>query len=180
MTSEQSYEAILTLDSAAREEALVARSPSRVEWQSAIPTPNRPYNRDRCLSKGLGGILRRGQHWRSMVFRGEKTTHQLSRATRRVVCNQNIHKDHSMCTWETINGQCSSSCIYRQNGGTHSHVLANLAIALWEWCLENQLIVSAQHLPGKLNIRADRESRVLTDLSDWKLNPNLFQAILRT
>ena len=57
-------------------------------------------------------------------------------------------------------------------GGTHSHVLVNLAIALWEW--------SAQHLPGKLNIRADRESRILTDSSDWKLNPNLFQAILRT
>ena len=65
-------------------------------------------------------------------------------------------------------------------GGTHSHVLANLAIALWEWCLENQLIVSAQHLPGKLNIGADSESRVLTDSSDWKLNSNLFQAILRT
>ena len=96
---------------------MVARPPSGVEWQSAIPTPNRPYNRDRCLSKGLGGILRRGQHWRPMVFRGEKTTHQLSRATRRVVCNQNIHKDHSMCTCEIIDGQCSSSCIYKQNGG---------------------------------------------------------------
>ena len=118
MTSEQSYEAhINTRFSSPRGSSVVARPPSRVEWQSAIPTPNRPYNRDRCLSKGLGGILRRGQHWRPMVFRGEKTTHQLSRATRRVVCNQNIHKDHSMCTCETIDGQCSSSCIYKQNGG---------------------------------------------------------------
>ena len=108
---------INTRFSSPRGSSVVARPPSRVEWQSAIPTPNRPYNRDRCLSKGLGGILRRGQHWRPMVFRGEKTTHQLSRATRRVVCNQNIHKDHSMCTCETIDGQCSSSCIYKQNGG---------------------------------------------------------------
>ena len=65
-------------------------------------------------------------------------------------------------------------------GGTHSHALANLAIALCEWCHENQLIVSAQHLPGILNVRAERESRVLTDSSDLKLNPNLFQAIVRT
>ena len=108
---------INTRFSSPRGSSVVARPPSRVEWQSAIPTPNRPYNRDRCLSKGLGGILRRGQHWRPMVFRGEKTTHQLARATRRVVCNQNIHKDHSMCTCETIDGQCSSSCIYKQNGG---------------------------------------------------------------
>ena len=58
--------------SSPRGSSVVARPPSRVEWQSAIPTPHRPYNRDRCLSKGLGGILRRGQHWRPMVFRGER------------------------------------------------------------------------------------------------------------
>ena len=45
---------INTRFSSPRGSSVVARSPSRVEWQSAIPTPNRPYNRDRCLSKGLG------------------------------------------------------------------------------------------------------------------------------
>ena len=65
-------------------------------------------------------------------------------------------------------------------GGTPSQTLANRTIALWEWCLENQLKVSAQHLPGIMNVRADRESRILTDFSDWKLKPSLFVAVLRT
>ena len=166
--------------SSQRGSSVVERSPSRVEWQSAIPTTSRPNNRDRCISKGLGGLLRGGQYWGPMVLGGEMTIYQLSRAACRVVCNQNVHKDQSMCTCETHDGQCSSSCIYKQDGGTHSHALANLAIALCEWCHENQLIVSAQHLPGILNVRAERESRVLTDSSDWKLNPNLFPAIVRT
>ena len=62
-------------------------------------------------------------------------------------------------------------------GGTHSKSLANLAIDLWEWCFQNHLIVSAQHLPGRLNVRADRESRVLEDSSDWKLSPDIFQTL---
>ena len=62
-------------------------------------------------------------------------------------------------------------------GGTQSQVLSNLALDLWEWCIHHQMEVSAQHLPGHLNTRADRESRQLPDSSDWKLNPEMFQAL---
>ena len=62
-------------------------------------------------------------------------------------------------------------------GGTHSQNLSNLAIDLWEWCFQHQLVVSAQHLPGHLNVRADQESREINDSSDWKLNPTVFQAL---
>lgn len=62
-------------------------------------------------------------------------------------------------------------------GGTHSHLLSNLAVSFWEWCLPNHLIVSAQHLPGALNIRANWESTVMIDSNHWKLKPSLFQAL---
>ena len=38
---------------------------------------------------------------------------------------------------------------------------------------------AAQHLPGHLNVRADRESCLLLDSSDWKLDPAVFQLILQ-
>ena len=59
-------------------------------------------------------------------------------------------------------------------GGTKSPVLARLAIDLWEWCLQQKIHVKVQYLPGVLNIRADRESRVMLDLHDWKLDPLVF------
>ena len=59
-------------------------------------------------------------------------------------------------------------------GGTKSPVLARLALDLWEWCLHHNILIEAQYLPGVLNIRADRESRVFLDHHDWNLNPLLF------
>ena len=47
---------------------------------------------------------------------------------------------------------------------------------MWGWCMERKIYVSAEHLPGKLNTIADRESRVRPDSSEWKLNPSVFHA----
>ncbi len=64
-------------------------------------------------------------------------------------------------------------------GGTHSKTLAKLAIDLWNWCLDHKIHMSAEHLPGVLNLRADKESRVVTDPSDWKLNPAFFKILVQ-
>ena len=59
-------------------------------------------------------------------------------------------------------------------GGTKSFVLARLAMDLWEWCLQRKILRDAEYLPRVLNIRADRESRVMLYLNDWKLDPLVF------
>ena len=64
-------------------------------------------------------------------------------------------------------------------GGTDSKTLAKLAIDLWNWCLDHKIHMSAAHLPGILNLRADKESRVVTDPSDWKLNPAFFKILVQ-
>ena len=62
-------------------------------------------------------------------------------------------------------------------GGPTSLVLSSLAFDLWQWCLERSIAVEAHHLPGRLNIIADFESRAHPDSSDWKLDPSIFQGI---
>ena len=62
-------------------------------------------------------------------------------------------------------------------GGTKSRVLASLSRDFWQWCLQRQITVSAAHIPGILNVNADRESRYHLDSSDWKLYPAVFQAL---
>ena len=56
-------------------------------------------------------------------------------------------------------------------GGTVSRELLNLAKDLWMWCLERNIHITAQHLPGVMNHIADAESRTMRDRLDWKLNP---------
>ena len=38
--------------------------------------------------------------------------------------------------------------------------------------------LSAAHIAGTVNIGADKQSRVLEDATEWKLNPALFQKIV--
>ena len=42
-------------------------------------------------------------------------------------------------------------------GGTHSLVLSNLALALWEWAQKNNIMLSAEHYAGHLHTVADWE-----------------------
>ena len=63
-------------------------------------------------------------------------------------------------------------------GGTHSLVLSNLALTLWEWALRQGFFLSAEQLSGRLNIAADWQSRNFHDSSNWKLCPKVFRALM--
>ena len=62
-------------------------------------------------------------------------------------------------------------------GGTVSKELISLTRDLWMWCLERNIHIQAQYLPGVLNQAADRESRSMKDRSDWSLDRSTFQRI---
>ena len=47
----------------------------------------------------------------------------------------------------------------------------------WLWCMERNISLEAQHLPGVMNSIAERESRAWLNRSEWKLSPNIFQKI---
>ena len=62
-------------------------------------------------------------------------------------------------------------------GGTVSSELVQLTRSLWMWCLERNIHITAQYLPGSQNVIADAESRVATNRIDWRLNPAIFAKI---
>ena len=74
----------------------------------------------------------------------------------------------------------NSTAVFYVNrmGGTRSPVLSNLAIQLWQWCLERNLSITAEHLPGVDNVVADEESRVIQSTAEWQLHRPIFQQIL--
>ena len=62
-------------------------------------------------------------------------------------------------------------------GGTISKDLIVLTRDLWMWCLERNIHIQAQYLPGVMNQVADMESRSMKDRSDWKLDRSVFLKI---
>ncbi len=59
-------------------------------------------------------------------------------------------------------------------GGTRSPECNELAREIWQWCIVNNVWVSAAHIPGSTNVEADRESRQFNDNIEWMLNPKIF------
>jgi len=63
-------------------------------------------------------------------------------------------------------------------GGTKSSTCNEIAKLIWEWCINNNLWVSAAHIPGRSNIEADLYSRKYNSSTEWQLNPKLFNKII--
>ena len=59
-------------------------------------------------------------------------------------------------------------------GGIKIETCNNIAWRIWNFCNENKLWVLAAHITGKNNIKADQKSRILQDVTEWKLHPKLF------
>ena len=62
-------------------------------------------------------------------------------------------------------------------GATHSPLLCQLVLTIREWSLQRKIFLVAEHLPGKENVAADQESRLMKDRCDWMLNPQVFSQI---
>ena len=64
-------------------------------------------------------------------------------------------------------------------GGTHCPQLLHLTLEIWDWCEKRKLFLLAQHIPGKINVEADAESRIKRDLNDWKIHPAVIAPLIR-
>ena len=63
-------------------------------------------------------------------------------------------------------------------GGTRSISLVHLALKIWLWCLQRSIVLTAEHLPGSMNVTADNLSRVFNDRAEWQLDPLMFQQVM--
>ena len=66
---------------------------------------------------------------------------------------------------------------YINNMGGRTISCNRLTRTLWLWCIERNLWITAAHIPGKLNVIADSESRKTYQDTEWKLDPLVFNKI---
>ena len=74
----------------------------------------------------------------------------------------------------------TSVAFVRNMGVTHSSKCNSIAINIWEWCQQNNIWLSATHVPGIENIEADRESRnFVNNNTEWSLQDRYFEKITK-
>jgi hypothetical protein len=139
MISHQSYEALLTLDTAAREEVLWWRDHLQGWNGKALFQHHIDLIIETDASRKGWGAYCEGVSTGGPWCLGEKKLH--------INCLELLAGSFAIKTF-TKTKACAHVKLMMDNaaavtyinkmGGTHSHALANLAIALWEWCLNNQ------------------------------------------
>lgn len=64
--------------------------------------------------------------------------------------------------------------------GTKSPECNKIARKIWDWCEEREVwVLAASHVPGVLNVLADEESRHFVEDTQWRLNPSVFQSLVK-
>ena len=68
-----------------------------------------------------------------------------------------------------------------KQGGMRSGPLCALLWRILSWCDRNEVQIRARHIPGRLNVVADKLSRLGQVIqTEWSLLPEIFQAICQT
>ena len=63
-------------------------------------------------------------------------------------------------------------------GSSRSIRLHKQIVLIWDWALTRNNWISASHIPGKLNVEADKESRDNITRTEWMLSFYTFNSIL--
>ena len=88
---------------------------------------------------------------------------------------------HDLCTSKIVlvatDNTTVLSCINKE-GGMRSGPLFALLWRILTWCNRKQVTLKARHIPGWLNVVADKLSRLVQTIqTEWSLLPQVFQTI---
>ena len=118
--------------------------------------------------------LRTGGPWSPQESQNHISWLELMAAFLAVQC---FARYHQHCHIQIYMDNTVAIAYINQMGGTHSRKLCHLALQFWDWCLHKNVTIHAEHIPGRVNVIADHESRHMTDTSDWQLNKRIFRSL---
>ena len=148
-------------------------------YRSTItPSKTCSANLYRRIKRRVGRSLRRAHCKGTVVPTREQVTRkplgaESSFSSSKRVSNPSLQQD-SVGSYR----QHNSGCLYQQRGGMKSGSLCALLWRILSWCTRQQVTLRARHIPGRLNVIADKLSRLgQTIQTEWSLHPEVFQAV---
>ena len=158
---------------------LVGHTDDKLEWQDGANDRTQPDHRIGCLNPRLGSLSPEhstGGPWSPLEKEWHINCLELLAAT--LALKTFVKHKTGISVLMKIDNTTAVAYINNQ-GGAVSKELISLTRDLWMWCLERNIHIQAQYLPGVMNQTADRESRSMKDRSDWSLDDSTFQRINR-
>ena len=130
---------------------LVGHSDDKMEWQDGANNRTRPDHRIRCLNPRLGSLSPEHQHRGTLVSTGEGMAYKLPGTASGNSSIENIRQTQNRDISVNEDRQHNSCAYINNQGGTVSKELISLTWDLRMWCLERNIHIQAQYLPGVMN-----------------------------
>ena len=168
------FNTIVQLDPESKTDLAWWGSPDRKDISTPVvpPPPSVTIESD-ASNKGWGAVLK-GHTQTGGVWTAEEATHHINylELLAAFLAIKTFGKGWRDTAVLLRMGNITAVSYVNHKG---SQVLCNLAIKMWTWCTSRNIILTAEHLPGHLNVTADQESRLIRDRCDWMLNPQKIQ-----
>ena len=158
---------------------MVGRPPKVSQQNTNSYKRLRSHHNIGCLRSGLGSMVWGKIDSRPVVSGGNVLAYKPKGTSSYIFGSKNICpiSNKLFHIQLQIDNQAAISYI-NYLGGTHSKLLCQLSLDLWNWSLPRQIHISAKYIPGIFKKHADHMSRRLKLTAKWKLNPILFQRIV--
>ena len=76
-----------------------------------------------------------------------------------------------------VDNMSALSYLMKMGGVTQNKEMIAISKEIWEYALSKGIMITAEYLLGRLNVRSDWASRNFQDSSEWLLSPRVFQEI---
>ena len=131
--------------------------------------PSRRDNTVQCVTKRVG-VVCNGQQTRDHWTVQEKKLHinSLELLAGTFAIKAFVKHQSNIQVLLRINNRSAVAYVNRMVG-THSLNLSLQACHLWQWCIQKNILLTAEHLPGTLNTTADLESIQMETSAEWML-----------
>ena len=138
--------------------------------------PDYVFNTDASLL-GWGAVLNEqctGGRWKDEESRASINVLELQAVSLglKALCSH-LHNSHI----QVLIDNTTAVAYINHMGGSHSVPCNDTTRDIWLWCIERRIWLSAAHIPGVLNVEADRESRIFSDQTEWRLDTLVFEAV---
>ena len=144
---------------------MMCKQPIHIKWEVNFVAHKQNYKPNKCFLEELGDIQSENVNRRTVDSSGVKVTHQ---STRTKATDMTLLICYKMFFLKTAHFQVDNTTglsHLMKMGGTGSREITALAKEVWEFTLSQKIIIIAEYLPVKLNVRADLASRNFQDSS---------------
>ncbi|KAI8497397.1 hypothetical protein Bbelb_247030 [Branchiostoma belcheri] len=159
---------------------MVDRSPTQTQQSSNPLTRSRHCGGDGCLYCRLGWVQQRRTYRRPVVCRERTGTHKHPRTACSVTDGSSVLEGASQQAREGPHGQCDGSRISESSRRDEISEIARHSSRSMGVGVNRDLYITAEHVPGKENVRADYNSRHFSPATEWTLDRHTFLGLQAT